>query len=549
MDGNKGVDGGVGVAGPPSSERPSEHRWIREHARRIEQQLATAQQITHIGSWEWNIDTGAVVWSDELYRIYGLEPQSCEITFESFLGRLHPDDRDRVRSAVQNAIESKKPFGYPERIVRPDGSVRDLDTLGEPSFGARGEFVGLIGTCRDVTDDRARERLEAGVHRTLEMIASGAPLAETLTTLLGVIEAESDGMLGSILVLDPLKGILRTGAAPRLPEAYNRKVEGFVPGPRAGSCGTAVFLRKPVFVTDTLEDPLWSDYRFVATEFGLRSCWSTPIFAKDGRVTGTFALYYREPRSPNERQLELIQRATHIAGIAVERKQMEEQLQALTARVERVREEERTGIAREIHDELGQSLTGLKMDVAWVGRRLAGAERVSVDELRQRMTGMSDLIDETINQVRRISAELRPGVLDHLGLLAAIEWQAQEHQKRTGTRCTVSSNLGDQKFGRDLSTGVFRIFQEALTNVARHAEAKQVTVKLERDGDRLELDVQDDGKGISDDAARSPSSLGLLGLRERARRLGGEVSVEAVKPRGTRVRLRVPVVENDGETA
>jgi PAS domain S-box-containing protein len=547
MGGTKGVDGGAGLADPPNSDRPSEHRRIREHALRIEQQLAAAQQITHIGSWEWNIATNAVVWSDELYRIYGLDPQSCEITFESFLGRLHPDDRDRVRRAVAAAVETKAPFGYPERIVRPDGSVRDLDTIGEPSFGPKGEILGLIGTCRDVTDERARERLEAGVHRTLEMIASGSPLAETLTTLVGIIEAESDGMLGSILVLDPRTGRLRTGAAPRLPDAYNGKVDGLVPGPQAGSCGTAVFRRQPVFVTDTLTDPLWSEYRYVFADFGLRACWSTPIFAKDGRVVGTFALYYKEPRSPNERQLELIQRATHIAGIAIERKQMEEQLQALNARIERVREDERTGIAREIHDELGQGLTGLKMDVAWVGRRLAGAEAISVDEVRERVAAMSDLIDETINQVRRISAELRPGLLDHLGLLAAVEWQAQEHEKRTGTRCTVSSNLGEQKLGRDLSTGVFRIFQEALTNVARHADARRVTVKLEREGARLELDVHDDGKGISDDAARSLSSLGLLGLRERARRLGGEVSVKATKPRGTRVRLSVPIVENDGE--
>jgi signal transduction histidine kinase len=354
-------------------------------------------------------------------------------------------------------------------------------------------------------------------------------------------------MRGSIVLLEPLKGTLQTAAAPRLPDAYNREVDGIAPGPRAGSCGTAAFLRKPVFVSDILVDPLWSDYRHVVADFGLRACWSTPIFSDDGRVLGTFALYYDEPRTPNDRQLELIQRATHIAGIAIERKQMEEQLDALSARIERIREEERTGIAREIHDELGQGLTGLKMDVAWVERRLAAQEPVSKDELFARMTAMSELIDETINQVRRISAELRPGVLDHLGLLAAIEWQAQEFEKRTGTRCKVSSNLGEQKLGRELSTGVFRIFQEALTNVARHAEAKHVSVKLDREGRKLELDVHDDGKGISDEAARSPSSLGLLGLRERARRLGGEVSVKSRKPSGTRVRLTVPVVEADGE--
>jgi signal transduction histidine kinase len=196
---------------------------------------------------------------------------------------------------------------------------------------------------------------------------------------------------------------------------------------------------------------------------------------------------------------------------------MEEQLQALPDRIERVREEERSGIAREIHDELGQVLTGIKMDVAWVDRRLASPEGISTDDLRDRLEALSDLIDETINQVRRISAELRPGVLDHLGLLAACEWQANEFQHRTGTRCTIASNLADTRLGRDLSTAVFRIFQEALTNVARHANANRVDVKLERIDDRLVLEVSDDGKGISPEAARSPASLGLLGLRERAR--------------------------------
>jgi len=520
----------------------TEQRLIREQANRSEKQLAAAQHITHIGSWDWDVRANVVTWSDELYRIYGLEPQSCAITFETFLARVVPADRERIKAAVAKAIETKAPFAYPERIKRPDGTIRELETIGEPSFGTNGEFVGLIGTCRDVTNDRARERLDAGIYRTLEKIAAGAALSETLTTLVEVIEAETDGMMASVLVLDAHQTKFTTAAAPSLPEAYNQEVDGFSVGPSAGSCGTAVYRRQTIIVSDILVDPLWSDYRYVVEKYGLRACWSSPIFANDGRVLGTFALYYREPRSPTERHLELIRRATHIAGIAIERKQMEEQLQALPRRVERVREEERSGIAREIHDELGQVLTGLKMDVAWVGRRLATPEGISSDELRERLDGMSELIDETINQVRRISAELRPGVLDHLGLLAACEWQAQEFQKRTGTRCAIESNLAEMQLERDLSTAVFRIFQEALTNVARHANASRVDVKLERTGDRLVLEVIDDGKGIRPAALRSPASLGLLGLRERARGLGGDVTIGPHAPRGTRVSLSVPIV-------
>jgi signal transduction histidine kinase len=186
------------------------------------------------------------------------------------------------------------------------------------------------------------------------------------------------------------------------------------------------------------------------------------------------------------------------------------------------------------------------MDVAWVGRRLASPEGISPDDLREHLKGMSDLIDETINEVRRISAELRPGVLDHLGILAACEWQAQEFEKRTGTRCAIESNLADTHLGADLSTAVFRIFQEALTNVARHANATRVDVKLEKTGDRLVLEVCDDGKGISAEAARGRKSLGLLGLRERARGLGGEVTVGPNVPRGTKVSLRLPIVQIGG---
>jgi signal transduction histidine kinase len=145
---------------------------------------------------------------------------------------------------------------------------------------------------------------------------------------------------------------------------------------------------------------------------------------------------------------------------------------------------------------------------------------------------MSKMTDEIIQQVRRISAELRPGVLDDLGLVAAIEWQAQEFEARTGTACTVRASTTLPALDRSVSTAVFRIFQEALTNVTRHAEAKHVVVTLEASGGSLTLEVQDDGKGISPEAARGRKSLGLLGIRERALRLGGNVSVTATTPRG-----------------
>jgi PAS domain S-box-containing protein len=505
----------------------------------LQRQLAAAQQITHIGSWEWVVGSELVTWSDELYRIYGLAPQSCEITFARFLSMLHEADRDRVQGQVSRAIEGGGSFAWPERIVRPDGSVRDLDTVGEVITDEHGRVSALIGTCRDVTLERRRDALQSAEQHVLEMIASGQALTRILTAIVELLQTQAPDSIGSILLLDETGKRVRHGAAPHLPEAYNRAIDGAPIGPSAGSCGTAMYLRRPVIVTDIEIDPLWNDYRELARQHGLRACWSAPICASDGHVLGTFALYYRAPRGPGESELRLIERATYLAGIAIQRQQLDQQMRALLAHIESVREEERTAIAREIHDELGQALTALKMDVSWIGRRLAGRQDGG-DALREKLDDMSGMIDETIDRVRRISRDLRPGVLDDLGLLAAIEWQAQEVERRTGMSLAVESNLGDVRLPRDLATAVFRILQEALTNVCRHAEASRVVVRLSELDGRLRLQVDDDGKGISPQALASPKSLGLLGMHERVRRLGGWLHVGGEPGRGTQLIVDVP---------
>lgn len=154
---------------------------------------------------------------------------------------------------------------------------------------------------------------------------------------------------------------------------------------------------------------------------------------------------------------------------------------------------------------------------------------------------MARLVDSTIDQVRRISAKLRPGILDELGLTAAMEWQAEDLQKRTGVVCTVRSDLGDAHMGRDVSTALFRIFQECLTNVARHAGASWVRAVLRRSGPRLVLEVHDNGRGISATEAASPASLGLLGMKERSRLIGADFEIGARAGGGTTVRVTVPL--------
>ena len=215
----------------------------------------------------------------------------------------------------------------------------------------------------------------------------------------------------------------------------------------------------------------------------------------------------------------------------------EQELRDLYNRLQDVREEERTSISREIHDELGQMLTALKIDVSWLIKKISKKEKTVQD----RAHSMSSLLDTTIKSVQSISTHLRPEVLDMLGLSEAIEWQVQEFQKRTGTKCNVTSSLPDLNLDPELSTTVFRILQEALTNVARHAEASILDIGLYKKQNELVLKVQDNGKGISDDKNSARKSLGLLGIRERVLLWNGRVKINGAKGHGTTILVEIPV--------
>ncbi|HEY6239463.1 MAG TPA: PAS domain-containing sensor histidine kinase [Burkholderiales bacterium] len=213
-----------------------------------------------------------------------------------------------------------------------------------------------------------------------------------------------------------------------------------------------------------------------------------------------------------------------------------EELRELSAAAHSVREEERRGVARELHDELGQALTALKMDVAWLGEQPAAGEPA----VRERLAAMNEVLDSTVAATRRISSELRPLMLDDLGLIPAAEWLVQNFSERTGLDCAVSITEEDLDLREPHASTVFRILQESLTNIARHARAGRVEVKLERSAGAVSLSVRDDGRGFDPGEVRK-NSYGLLGLRERAYMLGGEVRIDSSPGHGTTVHVRIPL--------
>ncbi len=225
-------------------------------------------------------------------------------------------------------------------------------------------------------------------------------------------------------------------------------------------------------------------------------------------------------------------------------KESREQLRMLSGYLQKIREDERKRIAREIHDELGQELTALKMEVAlFVKSLLERAHQPHRSDYREKLESFTGIVDTAIRTVRRIATELRPDVLDKLGLVDALRWQAEEFGKRTGIRCDFEAATNEKEFAEDLSTTVFRIFQESLTNVARHSGATVANASLSIAKDRLQLTITDNGRGITDKEITTTSSLGLLGIRERALLMGGTCTVAGAPGKGTTITVELPLTK------
>jgi PAS domain S-box-containing protein len=310
----------------------------------------------------------------------------------------------------------------------------------------------------------------------------------------------------------------------------------------------------PYGTSDAANDPMMQHELAINT--GVRTIICTPILSSFGEVLGYFDIRNKQDAegfSVNDQ--EMLMALAPSASIAIqnalaygyrlsaeaELQESYEHLRALAANLESVREEERTQIARELHDQLGQALTAMKFDLAWLTERLVDKDAALGNKAR----AVTVQMDTMIKTVRRIATELRPGMLDDLGLVASIEWQAHDFEKRTGIVCAVSVSSPDVFVPRAPSLALFRIFQEALTNVARHAGAELIEVRLDATPETVTLQIHDDGRGIQAGQIAGLHSLGLLGMRERAQRLGGTFDIQGVPGDGTLITVSIPLKPND----
>ncbi|MCH7639635.1 MAG: PAS domain-containing protein, partial [Bacteroidetes bacterium] len=343
--------------------------------------LKKAQEISEIGSYEWNVLGNSLIWSDEMFRIYGVDKNTFQPTIEKVVELTRLDDRKKIQEAIEQTIVNKKVQRIEYRILCPGGTEKVVLVDGEATLDDHGNLKKIVGFVQDVTE---RKEAEKAVQKTSK------------------------------------------------------------------------------------------------------------------------------------------------------------QLRALATHLQSVREEERTTIAREMHDELGQDLTAFKMDLTFLEKQIQSGKKKDSDHLRS-INDLKIFIDETVHKVRSLIRYLRPEVLDDLGLIEALQWQAQEFKSRSGIDIKFKSNIKKIKVDKNTSTALFRIFQEALTNITRHARATQVDVNIEKKERIFSLKVTDNGVGISSDIGDKSKSFGLLGMKERALMLGGEVEVNGADGKGTTVKARIPI--------
>ncbi|MEO5596756.1 MAG: EAL domain-containing protein, partial [Lysobacteraceae bacterium] len=286
--------------------------------------LAEAQRLGHLGSWSWELHTDTLAWSDELCRIYGVDPATHHPSVPDFLGRVHPDDRAAVESVVSKAMQDRQPFRHEVRIVRPDGEVRTVSDHSEVVVDEHGHVTGMFGACLDITSRKLAERIEAERRLILEQVAQNQPLPAILSSIVDILETQVAGTRGSILLLRDER--LWLGAAPNLPTDYLQALEGVAIGPAVGTCGAAAFRGETVFTEDIASDPAWEGYRELALPHGLRSCWSVPIPSSDGGVLGTFAIYRDQPSVPGELDMQYMRTASQLAAVAIEHRQQTDML-------------------------------------------------------------------------------------------------------------------------------------------------------------------------------------------------------------------------------
>ena len=483
--------------------------------RASESRLQLALDATSEGVWDWNVATGEVFFSPRWLESLGYGPDDLAPHVSAWQRLVHPDDWPELAARLADHLEGRtSAYECENRLLTKAGVYRwNLDRGKVVERDADGHPLRMVGVDVDISARREADHA----------------LRERDALLDGIVQTALDAI---ITVDDEQRVVQFNPAAAAIfgcpaDQAIGQRLGRFIPerfrhahGEHIRQFGRESGLPRPM---GSRRD-LWG-LRASGEEFPIEASTISQIESGGRR---RYTVFLRDITSRKQRDEQLAR--SHA------------QLRELSSRLRTLQEEERTRISREIHDELGQMLTGIRMDLRWIEKRVAAtAASADREACEGKLRGTVALVDDTIRTVQKIAAELRPAILDNLGLPTAIAYEAARFEARAGIRCDVQPSGEMPDVPPDVATAVFRIFQEILTNVARHAAATHVSVRLGGGPGLVELTAADNGRGIAAGDAERATSLGVLGMRERASLLGGEVTFLGAPGQGTTVTVRIPV--------
>ena len=504
----------------------TERKLAEEALRESGEDLNRAQAVANTGSWRMNVQRNELLWSDENHRIFGI-PKGIPLTYETFLSTVHPDDREYVDRKWKAALRGEH-YDIEHRIV-VKGREKWVRERAELEFDKDGSLLGGFGTTQDITARRLVEEELRGTKDALQeanyaLENKVLERTEELSKAYEIVATERQRLFS---VLEQIPAYVCLLTADYKFAYVNQEFKRCFGDPGDRRCHEHLFSRqKPCEICQT--------FMVFAEQKPQQWEWTGP----DGNTYAIFDYPFTDIDGSSlimELGIDITQRKI----AEDELKESREKLRNLYAHLQLAVEAERTKIAREIHDEFGTILTALNIDLSWLEKKLPGDQYTLIERIKKDV----ELINSAIKVVQRISSELRPGVLDYLGLSSAVEWQVKEFGNRTGIDWDISIDMKMSDLDKDISIALFRILQESLTNIARYAEASKIKVYLVETDSILTLEVIDDGKGITEEQLSDPHSLGILGMRERIQYLSGDIDIKGVPNKGTTVTVRVPIAK------